>query len=36
MNAREEELTARARLADPAQVDVYLQQKRCAAEMSFP
>lgn len=30
MNAREEELTARALLADPAQVDVYLQQKRWA------
>ena len=28
MNAREEELTARALLADPAQVDVYLRQKR--------
>ncbi len=30
MNAREEELTARALLADPAQVDLYLQQKRWA------
>lgn len=30
MNAREEELIARALLADPAQVDVYLQQKRWA------
>ena len=30
MNAREAELTARALLADPAQVDVYLQQKRWA------
>ena len=30
MNAREEELTARALLADPAQVDVHLQQKRWA------
>jgi len=30
MNAREEELTARALLANPAQVDVYLQQKRWA------
>jgi hypothetical protein len=28
MNAREEELTARALLADPAQVDVYFRQKR--------
>ena len=28
MNAREEELTIRALLADPAQVDVYLRQKR--------
>ena len=28
MNAREEELTARALLADPDQVDVYLRQKR--------
>ena len=30
MNAREEELTARALLAEPAQVDVYLKQKRWA------
>ena len=30
MNAREEELIARALLADPIQVDVYLQQKRWA------
>lgn len=30
MNAREEELIARALLADPAQVDVYFQQKRWA------
>lgn len=30
MNAREEELTARALLADPAQVDVYLREKRWA------
>lgn len=30
MNAREEELTARALLAEPTQVDVYLQQKRWA------
>lgn len=30
MNAREEELIARALLADPAQVDIYLQQKRWA------
>ena len=30
MNAREAELTARALLADPAQVDVYLRQKRWA------
>ncbi len=30
MNAREEELTARALLADPAQVNVYFQQKRWA------
>ena len=30
MNAREEELIARALLANPAQVDVYLQQKRWA------
>ena len=28
MNAREEELTARALLADQAQIDVYLQAKR--------
>jgi hypothetical protein len=28
MDAREEELTARALLADPDQVDVYLRQKR--------
>ena len=30
MNAREEELTARALLAEPTQVDVYLRQKRWA------
>ena len=30
MNAREEELTARALLADPSQVDVYFQEKRWA------
>ena len=30
MNAREEELTARAMLADPAQVNIYFQQKRWA------
>jgi hypothetical protein len=30
MNAREEELTARALLSDPAQVDVCLKQKRWA------
>ena len=30
MNAREEELTARALLADPARVDVYLREKRWA------
>ena len=30
MNAREEELIARALLADSAQVDVYFQQKRWA------
>jgi len=30
MNAREEELAARALLADPAQVDVCLRQKRWA------
>ncbi|MBE0541552.1 MAG: hypothetical protein IH623_09215 [Verrucomicrobia bacterium] len=30
MNAREEELTARALLADPDLVDVYFQQKRWA------
>ena len=30
MNAREEELTARALLADPALVDVYLQKQRWA------
>ena len=30
MNAREEELTARALLADPQQVDVFLQKKRWA------
>ena len=30
MNAREEELTARALLADQAQIDVYLQEKRWA------
>lgn len=30
MIAREEELTVRALLADPPQVDVYLQQKRWA------
>ena len=30
MNAREEELIARALLADPAQVDVYFHQKRWA------
>jgi hypothetical protein len=28
MNAREEELTARALLADQSQIDVYLRQKR--------
>lgn len=30
MNAREEELVARALLADPEQVDVYFHQKRWA------
>ena len=30
MKAREEELTARALLADQAQIDVYLHQKRWA------
>ena len=30
MNAREEELTVRALLADPLQVDVYLREKRWA------
>ena len=30
MNAREEELTARALLADQEQIDVYLRQKRWA------
>ncbi|HEY1718812.1 MAG TPA: hypothetical protein VGH42_11050 [Verrucomicrobiae bacterium] len=30
MNAREEELTVRALLSDPPQVDVYLRQKRWA------
>jgi hypothetical protein len=30
MNAREEELNVRALLADQAQIDVYLQQKRWA------
>jgi hypothetical protein len=30
MNAREEELTARALLADPAQVNIYFHQKRWA------
>ena len=30
MNAREEELTARALLADPAQVEIYFHQKRWA------
>jgi hypothetical protein len=30
MNAREEELTARALLADQAQIDICLQQKRWA------
>lgn len=30
MNAREEELTARALLAEPDQIDVYLAQKRWA------
>lgn len=30
MTAREEELIARALLADPAQIDVYLKQKRWA------
>ena len=30
MNAREEELTARALLADQAQIDVYLRDKRWA------
>lgn len=30
MNAREEELTARALLADPTQVDIYFHQKRWA------
>ena len=30
MNAREEEMIARALLADPEQVDVYLAQKRWA------
>lgn len=30
MNAREEELTARALLADQDQIDVYLRQKRWA------
>jgi hypothetical protein len=30
MNAREEELTARALLADQAQIDVYLREKRWA------
>ena len=30
MTAREEELTARALLADPAQVNIYLREKRWA------
>ena len=30
MNAREEELTARALLADQAQIDIFLKQKRWA------
>jgi len=30
MNAREEELTARALLADQEQIDIYLRQKRWA------
>lgn len=30
MNAREEELIARALLADPAQIDIYFHQKRWA------
>jgi hypothetical protein len=30
MNAREEELTARAPLADQEQIDIYLRQKRWA------
>ena len=30
MNAREEELTARALLADPEQVDIFLHEKRWA------
>ena len=30
MNAREEELIARALLADPERVNLYYQQKRCA------